>query len=189
MSNNSQMRALVQQLSSDPNLDPAKRQEAIKKVMALYAEADIDYLNALYFPETSEAARIPSKFGVPSSVFTQKFHFYVNTGPYGTGGIGLLPQDTTFKCAYIVESLGGPYDPNKLGVGNVDFVEQSDCRYIPDKFSEARLVGASMRISYIGTAEQESGFVIGSHLFDANPFMISEEQIEEGHYVSKGKPS
>jgi hypothetical protein len=36
---------------------------------------------------------------------------------------------------------------------NVTFVKESDARYIPKNFSHARLVGASMRISYIGTVE------------------------------------
>ena len=36
-----------------------------------YGEAiDRDYLNAVYFPETSPAARIPTWFSGPSSTFT-----------------------------------------------------------------------------------------------------------------------
>lgn len=31
---------------------------------------DVEYMQALYFPETSEAARVPTRFGMPSSVFT-----------------------------------------------------------------------------------------------------------------------
>lgn len=45
-----------------------------------------------------------------------------------------------------------------------------------------------MKISYIGTAEQESGFITGSHIFDSTPFTINEEHIEEGYFPTKVKP-
>jgi hypothetical protein len=72
-------------------MDPQRKKDTIQKVISMYADSDVDYLNALYFPESSDSARIPSKFGVPSAVFSQKFHYYVNTGDTGSGVIGLLP--------------------------------------------------------------------------------------------------
>lgn len=68
-----------------------QKKDLIKRLVAANADTDQDYLEALYFPERAESARIPSKFGIPSSVFTQKFHFYVNTGDTGGGVIGLAP--------------------------------------------------------------------------------------------------
>lgn len=52
---------------------------------------DVEYLHAVYFPETSNAARIPTRFGMPSSVFTQRYSYYVNTGSSGSGAIGIAP--------------------------------------------------------------------------------------------------
>lgn len=52
---------------------------------------DSDYLNCVYFPETSQAARIPTWFGGPTSTFTQRFHYYKNTGPNGNGMIAFAP--------------------------------------------------------------------------------------------------
>lgn len=46
-----------------------------------------------------------------------------------------------------------------------------------------------MRVSYIGTSEQESGFFTGAHLFDTTPFNIAEDTIEEGYFVTRAKPS
>ena len=52
---------------------------------------DVAYLNAVYFPETSPAARIPTWFSGPTSTFTQRFHYYKNTGPKGNGLISFAP--------------------------------------------------------------------------------------------------
>ncbi len=46
-----------------------------------------------------------------------------------------------------------------------------------------------MRISYIGTRDDESGFITGGHIFDANPWLLSEDRIEEAYMVHKCKPS
>jgi hypothetical protein len=54
-------------------------------------DVDAEYLNALYFPETSPPARIPSKFAQPSGLFTQRFNFYQNTGTNGSGLITFCP--------------------------------------------------------------------------------------------------
>jgi len=78
---------------------------------------------------------------------------------------------------------------NKAHWSNVNFIPQSDSRFIPDKFTDARLVGCSTRVSYIGTVDQESGFFAGSHLFDSTPFTISEENIEDGYFPVRCKPS
>jgi len=31
--------------------------------------------------------------------------------------------------------------------------------------------------------------MVGSHIFDQNPFTVSEEIIEEGYFVTRGKPA
>jgi len=71
----------------------------------------------------------------------------------------------------------------------MQFPTQGDSTFIPQKFSEARLVGASMRVSYIGTRDEESGFIVGGHLFDSNPWLITEDSIEESYMSVRVKPS
>lgn len=45
-----------------------------------------------------------------------------------------------------------------------------------------------MRVSYIGSREEESGFMVGSHLMDKPIFNINEEAVEDGHFVTRSKP-
>lgn len=103
--------------------------------------------------------------------------------------IGFAPQDTTFRCSYYSEIQGVPTDQNAVSGTSVNFPEVSDSTFIPEKFTEARLVGASMKVSYIGTHDQESGFFTGSHIFDSTPFNINEEHIEEGYFPTRCNPS
>ena len=49
-------------------------------------------------------------------------------------------------------------------------------------------MGCSMRISYIGTQEQESGFLCSSHVFTSSPLVLSEEVIENGYFVTRKRP-
>lgn len=46
-----------------------------------------------------------------------------------------------------------------------------------------------MRVSYIGTKDDESGFISAGHVFDGNPWLISEERIEEAYMTHRCKPS
>lgn len=71
----------------------------------------------------------------------------------------------------------------------MQFPIQGDSTFIPEKFSEARLVGASMRVTYIGTRDEESGFLVGGHLFDSNPWLVTEDAIEESYMHCRAKPS
>lgn len=57
--------------------------------------------------------------------------------------------------------------------------------YIPSNYSAVRLVGASIRVTYIGSEDEESGFMSGSHVYNVSPFELSDEVIEEGHFTSK----
>jgi hypothetical protein len=46
-----------------------------------------------------------------------------------------------------------------------------------------------MRVSYIGSAQDERGFMVGSHVFDATPLTIDEHTVEEGYFVTRKRPS
>lgn len=40
----------------------------------------------------------------------------------------------------------------------------------------------------MGTAEQESGFLVGSHVFETGPERVSDEIVENGYFVTRGRP-
>jgi hypothetical protein len=63
-----------------------------------------------------------------------------------------------------------------------------DSRYINENWSQVRLVGASIRLSWIGNHDEESGFITGSHVYNATPFTLNEEIIEEGYMPVRGRP-
>lgn len=46
-----------------------------------------------------------------------------------------------------------------------------------------------MRVSYIGTRDEESGFISGGHMFDKNPWLVSEDEIEESYMTCRAKPN
>lgn len=124
----------------------------------------------------------------------------------------MLPQDFTLNACYrsqgdLVVSTTDPANnanatPNFLSaatypIWNGDgssfhtciLPNETACTYIPESFAHARLVGASMTVSYIGTAEQESGFMTGSHVYDSVVCGLSEDIIEEGYYTARARPS
>ena len=55
-------------------------------------------------------------------------------------------------------------------------------------FVALRLVGASIRISYTGTVEGESGMLCGSHVYDKRIVENSEKATEEGFFVTRARP-
>lgn len=63
-----------------------------------------------------------------------------------------------------------------------------DARYIPEKFAHARLVGCSIKVTYIGSVEEEAGFMTGSHTFTSSPLLLNEEIIEDGYFKTCTKP-
>lgn len=65
---------------------------ALEQLIGMGKGGNLDegYLMSLYFPESYPPARIPTNFGLPSSLVTQRFSFYVNTGS-GDGMIAMLP--------------------------------------------------------------------------------------------------
>lgn len=60
--------------------------------------------------------------------------------------------------------------------------------YISDSYSSVRLVGASIKVQYIGRNDEESGFFCGSHLYGDTPFAAGEDAIEEGFHRAGGRP-
>lgn len=145
------------------------------------------------FPEDSEPARIPTKFGQPSSVFTQRFSFYQNTGNDGHGTIIFAPQDVVYK-PLLVNTQRNPNtlktDPDQqIVVRDDDFSFQGESsHYILDSYTSVRLVGASIKVSYIGRADEESGYLVGSQLYGDTPFAIGSDAIEEGYHRAQGRP-
>jgi len=51
-------------------LTEEQKRDLVIKALQKHTNYDYAYMSALMFPEDSESARIPSKFGNPSSTFT-----------------------------------------------------------------------------------------------------------------------
>lgn len=153
-----------------------------------YKTYDDDYLKAVLFPEESEPSRIPTKFPLPSALATQTWSFYLNTGKQGKGYVALMPQDLAFSCVYSPDDEN--WDGNPLNLGNDGHKYNPECFSYPiiENYGSARVVGASMRVQYIGEVQQESGIMVGSHVFDATIGMISEDIVENGYYITRGRP-
>lgn len=45
-----------------------------------------------------------------------------------------------------------------------------------------------MTVQYIGSVEQEAGIFEGAHVYETEPVKISQEIIENGYYVTRGRP-
>lgn len=59
---------------------------------------------------------------------------------------------------------------------------------MPENYTYARLVGASIRITWIGPREIESGIMVGSHVFNATPLTLTQDIIEEGYFPVRAAP-
>lgn len=46
-----------------------------------------------------------------------------------------------------------------------------------------------MRAQYIGEAMTESGLLVGAHVYDSTLGRISENVVENGYYISRGRPN
>lgn len=101
-------------------------------------EFDLDYICAVLFPEHYPASRVPSKFSIPSALFTHKFSVYVSTEANGMGFISLLPLDTTFHCLYgVALGTGTAYTGNSSNdfVSECKYYLESDSRFIANNYS------------------------------------------------------
>lgn len=52
-----------------------------------------------------------------------------------------------------------------------------------------RLVGASMRLAYTGSVQDEMGFFVAGHVYDKRVCELSEKAVEDGYYVTRCRPS
>lgn len=118
-----------------------------------YKTYDDDYLKAVLFPEESEPSRIPTKFPLPSALATQTWSFYLNTGKQGKGYVALMPQDLAFSCVYSPDDEN--WDGNPMNLGNDGHKYSPECFSYPiiENYGSARVVGASMRVQYIGEVQ------------------------------------
>lgn len=53
-----------------PHISIDEKDKLIAKLNTAFSGLDVAYLHAVYFPDSSGPARVPSKFGLPSAVFT-----------------------------------------------------------------------------------------------------------------------
>jgi len=54
--------AIETALRSAPTSDKAKKKKMVDAMIAAYSDVDHDFMNSLYWPDSSEAARMPQRF-------------------------------------------------------------------------------------------------------------------------------
>jgi hypothetical protein len=82
------------------------------------------------------------------------------------------------------------YDGNPTNNGDYEHAYVNECQNddITKYYAQGRVVGCSVRVQYIGEAMTESGLLFGSHVFDSTLGRISEDVIENGYYITRGRP-
>jgi hypothetical protein len=58
-----------------------------------------------------------------------------------------------------------------------------------DNFQAARVVGASINVRWVGDDDDETGILVGGHLYDYNIGMLDTDKIENSHHVVQCRPS
>lgn len=88
----------LQVLFNAKNLSRSDQMQLIDAYKRKLHDKDYDYIRCVLFPEIVNPQRVPTQFGIPSALFTHRFHVYISTGLNGNGVIQLAPKDTTFCC-------------------------------------------------------------------------------------------
>ncbi len=101
--------------------------------------------------------------------------------------MAVLPLDLAYRCAY---TSMASYDGNPTNNGDYEHAYVNECQNddITKYYAQGRVVGCSVRVQYIGEAMTESGLLFGSHVFDSTLGRISEDVIENGYYITRGRP-
>lgn len=63
------------------NLSKAAMLALIERIKETEYDVDYDFVKMFLFPEKVDPVRLPSRFSVPTALFTHKFSFTVPTGP------------------------------------------------------------------------------------------------------------
>ena len=150
------------------------------------------YISTVFFPECVTPSRAPVKFDPPSTVFTSKQHTYISTDMIGRQAIVFFPKavgggpevmmqwgnlsDQVQKgCLYTFEEN---YTEDAWGVPKMNLYDE-----IPTYYSNVRLLGSSLRLTYIGTAQNVSGMIVSAMIYGYQMSHESVTMVEDGLYV------
>lgn len=119
---------------------------------------------------------------------------YLSTNADGEGLVIFTPQDLHFNLIYGTNTVPagstgmGNYaiDGHNTDLYSPQLYEQ---RYLPSHFSHARVVGASIRLCYIGQHDDEEGFIVGSHIYNQQICGITDRDVEEGYHTKRVRPA
>lgn len=162
---------------------------------------DMNYLKAVIFPELFTADIPQPLTNLSYCRFTDKQEGVINTGGVAQGtGSGMIvwyprvtegPSLFYYKCdanntlpegqVGIPLLTGKTVDPAKWKLGF--------SKSYADNFQQAVLVAASLSIQYIGQVDQESGMMVGGHLYGQGLDNFVVEDIEHSQYYTEARPS
>lgn len=150
-----------------------------------------NYINAIFFPEMAEPARLPTKFPSASAVFTQKDHFYCDTDMVGSLSLVILPKHvggstlpdmkwgaTDFVKHGYVFQFGENHQDDDWGKPQMLLDDD-----IPTYYTNIRLIGCSVRIQYIGAMMTVSGMGACCLNYGFMPGRESVNTVEDSDYV------
>ncbi len=151
------------------------------------------YIVGVFFPECAQTApKLPTKFDPPSTSFTNKSHFYISTdmigrqalvffpkavggGPNALMSWGTLTDQVQQGYVYTFEEN---YQDEAWGKPTMQLYDE-----IPTYYSNIRLIGASIRLTYIGVAQNVSGLIVGCINYGYQMGHENVTVVEDAQYV------
>jgi len=168
-----------QNMNNNFKNNPVARRGAINLEKALQKEANLEYIGAVLFPEsTAPGARCPGFTNVPTAA--TKIEQVINLACNASGN-GLLGVTMGYVPTQGVSSASVTWNNNValtgiVAVGNNTAVDGLDVR-VPTityagqtfpMFQKYRIVGESVEIKYIGPEINRQGYFLSCYVFDQN---------------------
>lgn len=97
--------------------------------------------------------------------------------------LAFLPQDLHFRSLVFVDA-----DMTDLASSNVEKYQTLNALIasalgLEEYFAFARIVGASMRVSFVGESDEESGLFVGGHCYDYNVGLLDANKVDTSYHV------
>ncbi len=152
-----------------------------------------NYIMGVFFPEcVTTAPKLPAKFDPPSTSFTNKSHFYINTDMIGRQALVFFPKavgggpNSLIQWGTLTDQVQQGYvytfeenyQDEAWGKPTMQLFDE-----IPQYYNNVRLIGASIRLTYIGVAQNVSGLMVGCINYGYQMGHENVTVVEDGQYT------
>lgn len=135
----------------------------IVMVKHFYGESEDEYLRALFYPEISKGARVPSLFPVPSSAFQMHLQTSITTNTLGNVSFAWNPFYLDTGSGPVNSTFFLNRDVGLTGGAASNFYQATDIGYIsgmiPNLYFQYRVVSAAVVVTYDGRLDIVSGII------------------------------